>query len=225
MVRPAHVLLIASLFALFAATGLARRHTPSADSRATQASQPRYDYYVMALSWSPTYCQTHPDEHEQCGHRGFGFVLHGLWPQYEHGGGPQRCPSDDRPDRRTVSAVLAFMPSRRLIDHEWGEHGSCTGLDPQAFFELADRAFASFVVPSELKAPREDVSMRADDLRDALRRANPVLREDMLSLHCSQGELVEIRICLDKRLAPRSCGKHMRTGCPVSAPFQIPAAR
>ena len=69
----------------------------------------------------------------------------------------------------------------------------------------------------------QDRQATADELRGALKRANPALRDDMLSLHCSQGELVEVRVCLDKDLALRRCGKRMRTGCPVSAPFTIPA--
>jgi ribonuclease T2 len=189
----------------------------------TDASNGQYDYYVMALSWSPTYCQTHPDEDEQCAHKGYGFVLHGLWPQYQGGGGPQRCESDAMPDRHTVSQALAFMPSRRLITHEWRAHGTCSGLDPAAYFNLADRAYASVQVPAELKAPRRDLQTNADDLRASLKRANPALQDDMMSLHCSQGELVEVRLCLGKDLALRSCGKRMRTGCPVSATFKIPA--
>ncbi|HEY6940672.1 ribonuclease T2 [Dokdonella sp.] len=222
------------LAVLFAAALVAGSCTVASarQSHASKAPKPqvtdaagRYDYYVMALSWSPTFCRTHPDEDEQCGHEGFGFVLHGLWPQYEGGGGPQRCRTDATPDRRTVEATLAFMPSRRLVNHEWHAHGSCSGLAPSAYFGLADRAFASVQVPPELKAPSRDLSMRAADLRAALERANPGLADDMLSLHCSQGELVEVRVCLDKDLAPRRCGKRMRTGCPVSAPFTIPASR
>jgi ribonuclease T2 len=201
----------------------ARRASHQQATRDAGSPYGSYDYYVMALSWSPTFCRTHPDEEEQCGHKGYGFVLHGLWPQYEGGSGPQRCASDAEPDRHTVALALAFMPSRRLVNHEWRTHGTCSGLDPAAYFQLADRAFASLQVPTELKAPRRDVRTTADALRGALKRANPTLREDMLSLHCSQGELVEVRVCLDKDLALRRCGKRMRTGCPVSAPFTIPA--
>jgi ribonuclease T2 len=213
---------VALLLCAFSAATQARHSSRKHDD--AHAATGKYDYYVMALSWSPTYCQTHADEDEQCGHKGYGFVLHGLWPQYEGGGGPQRCDSDDEPDRRTVAQTLAFMPSKRLINHEWKAHGSCSGLDPAAYFGLADRAYASVQIPAELKAPRKDLTIDANGLRDALKRANPKLRDDMLSLHCSQGELVEVRMCLDKDLALRSCGKRMRTGCPVSATFTIPAA-
>lgn len=214
----AHIVTLAFTLLLAGTPALARR--PAHDTPARG-----YDYFVMALSWSPTYCRTHRDEREQCGDRGYGFILHGLWPQYEGGGGPQRCATDTGPDRRTVERALAFMPSRRLVNHEWRAHGSCSGLQPSAYFALADRAFAVLQVPPALKAPRRDARTTADALRTALRSANPGLRDDMLSLHCSQGELVEVRVCLDKDLAPRRCGKRMRTGCPVSAPFTIPAVR
>jgi len=184
-----------------------------------------FDYYVMALSWSPTFCETHPDDDEQCGHKGYGFILHGLWPQYERGGGPERCSTDDEPDRKTVANTLAFMPSKRLITHEWRAHGACTGLDPTAYFALADRAFAAVQVPPEMTAPRAPIEMTADQIRAAFRRANAKLGEDMLSLHCSRGELVEVRVCLNKNLDPRSCGKRMESRCPASAQFSLPASK
>lgn len=184
-----------------------------------------FDYYVMALSWSPTYCEVHPDEEEQCGHKGYGFVLHGLWPQYEDGGGPEHCPTTDDPDRKTVANALAFMPSRALINHEWITHGACTGLDPKAYFDLADHAFAAVHVPPEFNAPQDPLQTSSDRVRAAFRQANAHLDDEMLSLHCSRGELVEVRVCLDKDLEPRACGKRMQSRCPATAEFAMPASR
>ena len=51
----------------------------------------KFDYYVLALSWSPSYCEAAreraPDRapDRQCGGRPYSFVVHGLWPQYEQG--------------------------------------------------------------------------------------------------------------------------------------------
>jgi ribonuclease T2 len=197
-----------------------RGHQPAATG-----TRGEFDYYVMALSWSPTFCETHPEEDEQCGHKGYGFLLHGLWPQYERGGGPENCPTTDEPDRRTIASTLAFMPSRQLVTHEWRAHGACTGLDPAGYFALADRAFAVVHAPQTLTAPREPLRMTSDQLLSAFRDANANLRDDMISLHCSRGELAEVRVCLDKDLAPRSCGKRMQSRCPATAPFSIPASR
>lgn len=226
MFRLPVALMFAGLAALCVTGGALARHPARSHRAPTPAAAPgHYDYYVMALSWSPTYCQTHADEQEQCGHQGYGFVLHGLWPQDDRGRGPERCATDAMPERRTVAEALAFMPSKRLITHEWRTHGSCTGLDPAGYFALADRAFAAVRVPPELMAPRQDLTLRADELRAAFKRANPALADDMFSLHCSKGDLVEVRICLDKSdLAPRQCGQRMRSGCPRSAPFSLPAA-
>jgi len=48
-----------------------------------------FDYYVLALSWSPSFCATHRDPHQCSGDAG--FVLHGLWPQYQGKGYPADC--------------------------------------------------------------------------------------------------------------------------------------
>ena len=137
--RPA--LLLAAVLAPCLAEAAFARQTSHARSEAGRAGQ--YDYYVMALSWSPTYCQTHPDEREQCGRKGYGFVLHGLWPQNRKGFGPEHCATIATPEEATIQHALAFMPSRRLIAHEWETHGACSGLEPAGYFELADRAFAA----------------------------------------------------------------------------------
>ena len=47
-----------------------------------------FDYYVLALSWSPTYCALEGDARRdaQCdAGKDHGFTLHGLWPQFEKG--------------------------------------------------------------------------------------------------------------------------------------------
>ena len=184
-----------------------------------------FDYYVLALSWSPSFCESHPDEEEQCGHKGYGFVLHGLWPQYDSGGGPQNCSTTDEVDKKTVEQALAFMPSRSLINHEWRTHGACAGMSPKDYFALADRAFAAVHVPPELNAPPKAVETTLDALRASFKRANPDLTDEMMSLHCSRGELVEVRVCLDKDVTLHECGKRMQTRCPATATITVPASR
>ncbi len=52
----------------------------------------QFDYYVLSLSWSPSFCETATSNarRQQCGARPFSFVVHGLWPQYERGF-PESC--------------------------------------------------------------------------------------------------------------------------------------
>ncbi|HEY2396044.1 MAG TPA: ribonuclease T2 [Rudaea sp.] len=186
----------------------------------------RFDYYLMSLSWSPSYCLTHPHEAEQCGSHGFGFVLHGLWPQNRNGTWSQRCGTREAPDNATIERTLAFMPSRSLIEHEWQTHGSCTGLDPRAYFALADRAFAGLAIPEELKTPQAPPALSAAEIVQAFTRANPGLRDSMLSVVCHDGsELAEVRVCLDKDASnPQACGGRVRNACRYGI-LRIPAIR
>jgi ribonuclease T2 len=185
-----------------------------------------FDYYLMSLSWSPSFCETHPDESEQCAHKGFGFVLHGLWPQNKNGSWPQHCRSSDEPDDATISRTMAFMPSRHLIEHEWQTHGACTGLDPKAYFDLADRAFASVRIPPALTAPQSAPELSAADLVQAFIQANPGLDKNMISTACHDGnELSEVRVCLNRDdLSPQACGGRVRNSCRYGA-LKIPAMR
>ena len=114
-----------------------------------------FDFYVLALSWSPSFCEAtaerSPDRvpREQCGERPYSFVVHGLWPQFERGF-PQRCevPSP-RLNRDIVSSMLDLMPARRLVYHEWDTHGTCSGLSPRAYFETVRKARAAVTIPEQ----------------------------------------------------------------------------
>lgn len=172
-----------------------------------------FDYYVVSLSWSPAYCVTHPKDQRQCGDRGFGFVLHGVWPQKSTGGYPADCPVTSQPSKATVQRTLAFMPSEKLIQHEWTKHGTCTGLSADEYFAFSDRAFAAIKIPAAFQAPETSRNLSADQILGEFGAANPSLPSDSLTLRCSGTELEEVRVCFDPQLKPRSCGKGVRTQC------------
>jgi ribonuclease T2 len=216
-----------SIFALMLGLTVLAGSAGRADARDHGAGRAgRFDYYLMSLSWSPSYCLTHPGETEQCGSHGFGFVLHGLWPQNRNGTWPQHCGTREAPDTATVERTLAFMPSRSLIEHEWQTHGSCTGLDPRAYFALADHAFASVTIPAELKTPRTAPALSAAEIVQAFTQANPGLRDSMLSVVCHDGsELAEVRVCLARDAnEPQACAGRVRNSCRYGK-LRIPAVR
>ena len=183
-----------------------------------------FDYWLIALSWAPTWCEFNPDNREQCGNRGFGFVLHGLWPQYERGSGPQKCGSRQRVSEHTIDRSMGFMPSRGLVIHQWRSHGSCTTLDPDDYFQLADRAFASVNIPEALRAPRTPPQLSARDISSAFVDANPGLSSDALQVTCTGNRLSEVRVCADADLSARACGKLSRSRCPAGI-LRIPSVR
>ncbi|NBQ38398.1 MAG: ribonuclease T [Alphaproteobacteria bacterium] len=115
----------------------------------------RFDFYVLALSWSPTYCANGGDKRstDQC-HIGAmnDFVVHGLWPQFESGY-PTECPSDEKAlPKTTLEAASHIFPDIRLADHEWKRHGSCTARAPAEY--LADIATARQHIEAELQEVR-----------------------------------------------------------------------
>jgi ribonuclease T2 len=183
-----------------------------------------FDYYLISLSWSPAYCNTHPQDQRQCGGRGFGFVLHGLWPQKSTGGYPQDCPQTSQPSQATVQKTLAFMPSEKLIQHEWTKHGTCTGLTADQYFALADKAYAAVKIPSTFEQPNQSVDLNTAQIVSAFTEANPQLPADSITIRCSKGELEEVRVCVDVELKPKTCGKGVRTQC-SKEPVQVRAMR
>src|SRR3546814_1587903 len=46
-----------------------------------------FDFYMLAFSWSPAFCATDAGARSpgQCRDNAFGWVVHGLWPQYAKG--------------------------------------------------------------------------------------------------------------------------------------------
>ena len=118
------------------------------------------------------------------------------------------------------------MPSRHLIEHEWQTHGSCTGLDPHSYFDLADHAFARIKIPSALAAPQSPPQLSAAGVVQAFIQANPGLNDNMISVDCHDGgELTEVRVCLNKDdLSPQTCGGRMRNTCRYGN-LKIPASR
>ena len=99
------------------------RHHGNANSEGGPSGQ--FDYYLLALSWAPSYCLVHPADRAECGGRGYGFVLHGLWPQFEAGGYPETCASEAKLDEAAAAIGRTLYPSARLMQHEWDTHGTC----------------------------------------------------------------------------------------------------
>jgi ribonuclease T2 len=216
-----HTALTAILMA-FAALAVQARHHHAQTDRSGQSGQ--FDYYVLSLSWAPTYCLTHADDGAECSGKGYGFVLHGLWPQYDAGGYPESCETQFELSADAAAKGRTIYPSERLMRHEWQQHGTCSGLDARDYFNTADRATAAIKIPAAMEAPRSDQSLTAERIISLFQGANPQLPEGALTVACSRAELSEIRVCLTRDLKPRSCGRAVHSNCP-RVPLDIPASR
>lgn len=190
---------------------------------AAPAATAHYDYFLLSLSWSPSYCLMHSDDRAQCS-KGYGFVLHGLWPQNSNGGYPENCATDASLSSAAQSRGAGLFPSPRLMQHEWLRHGTCSGLDALAYFDTADRALAAVKIPAAFDAPRTNQSMDARDIVAAFRAVNADIPDNGIVVACNRAELSEVRVCLSKSLQPIECGRGVRNSCPYVG-LKIPAAR
>jgi ribonuclease T2 len=177
-----------------------------------------FDFYVLALSWSPGFCELDGDRErhrEQCASgANLRFVVHGLWPQNERGY-PSECgPSGRTPSRIALDQARGLFPSEGLARHEWRKHGTCSGSSPSDYFADVRRARERIVIPPVLAKAERDQNWTAIDLERAFVAANPGLRTDMMSVACKRGVLQEVRICFSKDLRDfRTCQEVDRSGC------------
>ena len=177
-----------------------------------------FDFYVLALSWSPGFCELDGDRsrnREQCGEgAGLRFVVHGLWPQHERGY-PSECgPAGRTPSRIALEQAEGLFPSEGLARYQWRKHGTCTGSSPSDYFRDVRRAREKVVIPPALAKVDRDQTWTAIDLERAFAAANPGLRTDMMSVACRRGVLQEVKICFTRDLRDfRSCQQVDRSGC------------
>lgn len=169
--------------------------------RAQSSNDPGvFDYYALSLSWAPSYCATHPSDPNECATgKKFGFVLHGLWPQFNHGW-PQFC-SDEPIPPAVKKQFVGIYPSPTLMDHEWTKHGTCSGLGPEGYFQLTKRLKDSVQIPADYQAPAQPFRTTGDQLANAFHAANASLPTTAVLAICTGGDqryLSEIHICYDK---------------------------
>lgn len=174
-----------------------------------------FDFYVLALSWSSGFCATGGAEKgkSQCDRgAGLGFVVHGLWPQYERGypsdcgGGPVSSVA--------LEQARGLFPDIGLARYEWRKHGTCSGKSPADYFGDVRRARDMIVIPDRFAKARGDQSMSPQDILRAFGDANPRLRPGMAAVGCRSGVLQEVRICLSKDLREfRLCPEVARSSC------------
>jgi len=209
-----------SMIAVFAACAAVLLSTaaPAQDRRQNAAGE--FDFYVLALSWSPSFCEQASErgnagrsQQIQCGGRPFSFVVHGLWPQYERGF-PEYC---ERPaprlDRRIMNSMLDLMPAPGLIYNEWDKHGTCAGTSARTYFEDIRKARAAVRIPPDFIDPKETRTVTPAEVEDAFIKVNPGLSSSAIAVTCDRTRLTEVRICMSKDLQFRACEEIDRRAC------------
>ncbi|WP_298728759.1 hypothetical protein [uncultured Ferrovibrio sp.] len=180
---------------------------PCAKREASRGEAGDFDYYILSLSWSPAFCNSAAGRRHgtQCRDNRFGWVVHGLWPQYEKARGvtppwPQYCASVAPLPAPLLRRHLCTLPDAQLMQCQWAKHGSCSGFsDPADYFAAIEALRSRFVLP--------EPSGSAADLSRAVAAANPGLRRSHVRVVRKDGRIAELRICLSRNLQQTvNCG-------------------
>jgi len=176
----------------------------------------RTDYLLLVLSWSPTFCAEQDTEAErrrhafQCSQNGFGFVVHGLWPQSERAQSwrdqPRHCRGSDPLPVALVRRHLCTVPGAELMQNEWQAHGTCHWSRAEDYFAAIESLWAQFRRPGVGEMPHEAT---AGEIKQAFVAVNAgrLKREHLQVTVASGNRLRDVRICLtaDEKPVPRAC--------------------
>lgn len=228
------VLLLSLLLAACGEEQASAPNTPIAGSApAAPESNPQtpvksgkgFDFYVLSLSWSPSYCEAEGADanRQQCASgRPYAFVVHGLWPQFERGY-PSDCPvGETEVAPGIVSDMLPLMPSGGLIRHQWRKHGSCAGLSQRDYFDVVSAARARIEIPKEFERLPAYRTVRPYDVEASFLAENGRLKPDGVAVTCDRRYLREVRICLTKGLEFRVCPEIDRRDCQLDKAVMPP---
>ncbi len=212
----------AVLRSLFARAALLALSMGSAGPAAPAGAPPPaatapFDYYVMALSWSPGFCDLGGAEKSprQCASgAGYGFVVHGLWPDNRFGPDPADCDPDAEVSPAALAAANGLYPTDGLATYEYRKHGTCTGLDAADYFAAVRLVRDAIAIPPSLQGVRVWRRLPPEQIRQAFIDANANLRPDNIAVTCARGELVDVRICVSRTLkAFATCPQVARNSC------------
>jgi ribonuclease T2 len=184
------------------------------------SDRPGFDYYLLALSWSPNWCKQTGDARgaDQCDARyDYGFTLHGLWPQFEQGY-PSFCTTDQTPPTETMAeTMVSIMGSAGLALYQWKKHGTCTGLSATEYFDKSRKAYASINRPEIFRKLRAAIRISPLAVEQAFLAANPDMQASQITITCKNNMIAEARICLGWDLELRQCGGDVAQDCRQSA--------
>jgi ribonuclease T2 len=188
----------------------------SSARKLTQDNAKRFDFYVLALSWSPSYCAVKGSEAdaEQCSGKPLGFTVHGLWPQYERGF-PENCAIGEPGgvSRDILREIDAVLPADGLARHQWRKHGACSGLTQEAYFRTLSDAFNKITIPDAYRRANQVRTVSPKRVEADFIAANPGVPANGFAPVCNGGYLTEVRICMTKELAFRACAEVDQSSC------------
>ena len=176
---------------------------------APAAKRAKFDFYLLAMTVHAAFCADGHERKAECrapGQRP--LVIHGLWPENLE---PRTYPHDCPVPKLSLDPMLEqqlgeLMPGMAddLHEHEWREHGGCSGLDDDDYYQRTLEL--ARVVDGALAARLTTLVGRETDATE-LRATAEMFRPGIgptLTFHCrtlrGSGNvpvLFEVRQCVD----------------------------
>ena len=171
--------------------------------------------YIFAISWEESFCQLHP-ERSECRKNYDYFTIHGLWPKKERCRGVQNF----RLPNQLWQELKFYMPSTKLIKHEWRKHGVCYSREPEIYFrdslKLIKEINSSPIREFFLKHRGRIVTK--EQLNRVINRNYPHTARKVKMI-CDRGYLVELRFSLKGEIESEDLysllkkGKNLKGSC------------
>ena len=172
-----------------------------------------FDFYLLSLSWAPDFCartDVQRSGRECATGNKVGFIVHGLWPENQSGPNPQKCGPARPVASDIVTRMLPIMMDAGLVQHEWANHGTCSGLGAPDYFNSIQKVFQTVNIPAEYKNLNQAIQVSPSDITAKFAAANPSFGNDAFRVSCTNDELQEVRICFSKDLKARACSANER---------------
>lgn len=199
------------------------------ETSAQRGAEPgHFDYYVLVLGWTPSYCATEGKRRRdrQCEtERPHAFTLHGLWPQNVEGW-PEECRMRKRPwvPQSVIDDMRDIMPSKNLVIHEYRAHGTCSGLEPVQYFGLARDLYERVSIPPRFSGADRTLRLTESDIEAEFLKSNAWLKPNMIVVSCRGQNLLDVRICFGRDLFPKPCGPNEEQRICRAGAIDVPAA-
>lgn len=200
-----------------------------------------FDFYVFQQSWSAEFCSgrhaSFPGCKQPTAFMQTNMTIHGLWPQYAEDrnghGWPQCCDSkygaslNKTVESANLKALDKYWPVEQggdhLWQHEWGKHGTCSGMSPSKYLQsaimvdqivgtcpLVQKNVGGTVKTADLIAwyNNQAAANGAKGTQDGSKGD-----KSYVALSCHSGFLSDVTTCYDNTLHQIPCPSSLRRSC------------
>lgn len=227
--------LIVIIITILTITGILGQNFFNSNDTLAQKKSEKLNY-LLALSWSPTYClyKDPYGKQSQCYKnlpQKYRFIVHGLWPQstkLQVGKSENHlnyCKNVDKQiSNQIVEDYFYLMPSSGLMRHQWEKHASCGNFTQQTYFKTIEDLYKKFQISKLFQTIKTTKTLNLSDLLNHITHQIPNISSENIVVACYKKHLSEIRICLTSNFEPRQCTKNERISgyCHSSQKIIIP---